>query len=444
MTSPPRIPTPLRLALAPLVLMALAAAAEPTPTPEAQAPPARSPWATFPSRAVLRQAGPPGGARAVLRCHVDAAGALSACATVSETPSASGLGAALAAKPELFRLKPEAVAAQTQDGAITFSVGSFTFDTPADWLRKPTGKDLMSVWPRAAIRKGIGGSAIISCVIGAQGRLFDCVATSEEPAGMGFGAAALSLTPQFLMKPAMLKGQPVLSVINIPINFKSDGRVYNPAFTPAVVSAAMAWVAAPSYADVAALYPKAAAAAHLAGRATLLCGFDIFGHLDSCRTIAEEPKGQGFGNAAHLLARRFTAPTKTPNGRPIGQAELEMPFTFDPAVLGETKPPVGHAEWIALPTPAQTEAAFGPLAKAREGGGDMRVSLECTVQQGGGLADCAVASETPPGKGVGAAALSLAPQFKVSTWTMEGLPTVGGRIRVPVRLEGAPAPAPKP
>jgi hypothetical protein len=279
-------------------------------------------------------------------------------------------------------------------------------------------------------------------MIGLQGGLFDCVATSEEPAGMGFGAAALALTPQFLMKPAMLKGQPTLGVINIPIAFKGNGRAYNPAFTPAVVSAAMAWTEAPSYADVAALYPKAAAAAHLAGRATLLCGFDIFGHLDACRTIAEEPKGQGFGNAAHLLARRFKAPARTPNGRPIGQAELEMPFAFNPAVLSDAKPAIGHAEWVALPTPAQTDAAFGTLV--RSGAGAMRVALECTVQQGGGLTDCAVASETPPGKGVGAAALALVPQFKVSTWTMEGLPTVGGRIRVPVRLEGTAEAAAKP
>ncbi len=425
-----------RVLILPALTGVLAVAATLTAARAADAPPPVKPetgaiWASRPTQAQLRQAAPPGGARAVLRCHVEPAGTLSACTTLSETPSASGFGAAAAGMAPLFRLKPEAVAAETQDGAIVMSVGSFSFDTQPDWLRRPTQNELMAVWPRAALRKGVGGVASITCVVSTQGALFDCVTLREEPAGLGFGAAALALTPQFLMRPAKLKGEPVLSVINIPINFKTNGRVYTPVFTPAVITAAMAWPEAPSYADVAAVYPKAAAAAHLAGRATLLCGFDIFGHLDACRTIAEEPKGQGFGNAAHLLARRFKAPPKTPNGRPIGQAELEVPFVFDPAVLGSTKPPVGKAQWIELPSAAETEAAFGPLAKT----GVARATLECTVQPGGGLADCAIAQEDPAGKGVGAAALSLAPKFKVSTWTMEGLPTVGGRIGVPIRLD---------
>jgi hypothetical protein len=35
--------------------------------------------------------------------------------------------------------------------------------------------------------------------------------------------------------------------------------------------------------------------------------------------------------------------------------------------------------------------------------------------------------------GFGAAALSLAPKFQVNPWSAEGLPVVGGRIRVPMR-----------
>lgn len=387
-------------------------------------------WASHPSRAQIVQAGPPGGGRAVLRCHVETTGALSACATITESPAASGFGAAIAAMASLFRLKPEAVSSESQDGAITLSEDSFAADTQPTWLRQPTQRDLALVWPRAALRTGVSGSAVVSCLDSTQGALFDCVALQEQPAGMGFGSAALALTPQFLMTAAKLNGQPVLSVVNIPITFKADGRVYNPAFTPAVVSAAMAWLEAPTYADVAKLYPKSAGAAHIAGRATLLCGFDIFGHLDSCRTIAEEPKGQGFGNAAHLLTRRFLADRKTPAGRPIGQAELQIPFVFDPAVLGEAKPPIGKAVWVARPTAAQTQAALSDLIKTA--GGAVRATFDCAVQQGGGLSDCVVVAENPAGKGAGAAALALASHFKVATWTLEGLPTVGGRIRVNV------------
>ena len=73
--------------------------------------------------------------------------------------------------------------------------------------------------------------------------------------------------------------------------------------------------------------------------------------------------------------------------------------------------------------------------------GTIRTVLNCTVEQGGALGGCKVDSESPAG--AGAVALTLMPRFKVSTWTMEGLPTVGGTIRVPLRYEAEPAAAPQ-
>ena len=90
------------------------------------------------------------------------------------------------------------------------------------------------------------------------------------------------------------------------------------------------------------------------------------------------------------------------------------------------------------------DAAFRDILSTSVG--TVRVSLTCRVQQGGTVSDCAVASEDPAGMGVGAAALTLAPTLKLSTWSIEGLPIVGGTIRVPLRLEGPgvtpPPPAP--
>jgi TonB family protein len=207
-----------------------------------------------------------------------------------------------------------------------------------------------------------------------------------------------------------------------------------------MVSPAMDWPEAPSYADVAAAYPKRAREAHLGGRATLACKFTNAGRLTDCQVIAEEPKAQGFGAAAQALARKFRAYPKTSDGRGLLGADVQIPFVFDPAVLGDTKPAIGKPQWMGLPSGAQTGQAFDAVIKA--GTPTVRVTLTCTVQPGGGLSGCSVTREDPPGKGVGAAALSLTPLFKVSTWTVEGLPTVGGTINIPLRYEGArPPPA---
>ena len=61
-----------------------------------------------------------------------------------------------------------------------------------------------------------------------------------------------------------------------------------------------------------------------------------------------------------------------------------------------------------------------------------------------------VESETPQDLGYAAAAMTLTPQFRLAVWTDEGLPTVGGTVRIPLRFdlealapqEASPAAAP--
>jgi hypothetical protein len=428
-------------ALAACGLLALAAdaAAQPAPAPSPQA----SRWARIPTPDQIRKIRPPQvlqqGGRAVIRCHVDEAGALSGCATVTETPAGSGYGQGLASLAADFQMKPDRVKTEAPDGVVTLVDGMFRVDTPPDWLRKPTQNDVMVVWPKSAWARHLGGRAVIGCLISLQGALFDCVTLEESPARENFGAAAIALTPQFLMKPAKLKGEPVVSQVNIPINFvmppggggggrgaADEGRQTMPT--------AMAWAAAPSFADMAAAYPKKAREAHLSGHVTVACSFTRIGALVDCTTISEEPKGQGFGAAAHNLARQFRAPPEL-TVRALGLSNVQVPFTFDAAVLTETKPAIGKPQWAALPSADETSAAFSGVTKAGVGG-TVRVMLACGVQPGGGVADCKVAREEPAGQGVGAAALSLAPRFKITTWTIEGLPTVGGEVNIPLRYEG--------
>lgn len=316
-------------------------------------------------------------------------------------------------------------------------------DAPADWVKRPTPEDLMAVWPREAWRTGLGGRAVISCRVSLQGALFGCIVEQETPAGAGFGAAAIALTPQLLMRPEIKGGKPVVSSVRIPVNFQkpdiSTGtRIPGDRGQGAVLSRPVltnvAWASAPTYAQVAAAYPEKARKAAVGGRATLSCQFKAGGKLGSCDTISEEPRGQGFAAAARSLIPHFVGPETLSDGRGPSGAVTQIAFVFAPEMLDPTKRVIGKPQWAALPSGDDFMAGY-PRAAAEAGIKMARVALSCVVGEGGLITDCTLASEEPAGLGFGAAALALVKSFKVRPWTAEGLPTVGGTVRVPIRYQ---------
>jgi protein TonB len=92
--------------------------------------------------------------------------------------------------------------------------------TPADWAMKPTPKVLKTLYPPQAWAARVSGSATIACKVTVEGDAADCVVQAEEPAGYGFGQAAIVVVKRGKFHPATKNGVPVeQAVIRVPINF---------------------------------------------------------------------------------------------------------------------------------------------------------------------------------------------------------------------------------
>ena len=74
-----------------------------------------------------------------------------------------------------------------------------------------------------------------------------------------------------------------------------------------------------------------------------------------------------------------------------------------------------------------------------------RAEVSCAVAATGILNSCGVIAETPVGFGFGGAALRLTSLFRMRPETLDGRPTSGGRVRIPINfaMEDTPAPAPQ-
>ena len=76
-------------------------------------------------------------------------------------------------------------------------------------IRGPTQNELRALHPREAFRKRQGGSVLLACRLGADGRLSGCRVANESPRDMGFGTAALAAAQYFRFRPGTRDGRPI-------------------------------------------------------------------------------------------------------------------------------------------------------------------------------------------------------------------------------------------
>jgi len=314
------------------------------------------------------------------------------------------------------------------------SVAAAAQDSSPDWVRKPSGDDLMAAWPVRALERGLGGKAMLLCEVNVRGGLENCSVESESPAGEGFGAAALLLTPSFQMKPKVRDGQPERGVVRIPISFADPGGgvLWAPSVT---MIARPLWKSAPSFDDMAAAWPKGAAGLK-DGKATLRCKIDKANRLDDCQTLADFPRGKGFAAAAKKLAPMFELAVDPRAGGEKKAIYVNLTFAFvAPDALGART--VSYPRWIQGPDSRQVLAIF-PDAALQKGYKEGLGVADCAVAPDGSLTDCRAAREEPAGLGFGEAAVRIAQVMRMSPWTEDGRPVDGARIKLPIRFKWTP------
>ena len=182
-------------------------------------------WRETPTAAVVAAAWPhvpfnkEAVAHVVLRCRVAIDGSLRDCNSTYSSPSDQGFVNAATRLARKFRAVTE--------GPLFTSKKAFFVNLPFDlrdpaqpappvevvspeWLTGPDPIMAGKLFPPQAVKAGFKtGVGVVACQVTHEGRLADCVVSSENPANLGFGDAALQLAAIMTMNPWTRQGDPV-------------------------------------------------------------------------------------------------------------------------------------------------------------------------------------------------------------------------------------------
>lgn len=200
-------------------------------TTAAQAQPAVA-WAKTPTPADVAAAYPERakaagvGGVVLLTCTLNMALAPRDCATLRETPSGYGfataarkVAAGLVAAPATGIHKGVEVEVPVTFAPELAAAGPLVIRNPA-WASIPTAADFQATFPQT--RNGVNSVRVaLVCTAAPDGALADCAVDREEPAGQGYGQAALALAPKFRVAAWSTDGQPTYGQkVRVPIRYE--------------------------------------------------------------------------------------------------------------------------------------------------------------------------------------------------------------------------------
>ena len=294
------------------------------------------------------------------------------------------------------------------------------------FTRKPTGEAISAVRSERVVKELVSGGAVLDCRVAAAGALADCKVAAEAPLDYGFGASAMRVAGQYRVAERTDAGEPTAGArIRVPVTFNA-ARVGG-AMT---LMAYPIWVEAPSLEQVEAAYPTATAKG-ASGKATVRCAFDIEGRTTDCEVLSQTPVDRGFGAAALKLVDEFTVLHTAEDAEILPGVIADIPITFrkPEAALGKMPDP----QWLTEVSATGADELF-PVAAREEAVRSGLGMVDCLVSKQGGMTDCRVAREQPADLGFGAAAIQVAQQMRINTWSPDGRTYAGRRLTVPIRL----------
>jgi TonB family protein len=163
------------------------------------------------------------------------------------------------------------------------------------WSRTPSPSQVLEAYPQSAMNLP-GGSARIKCLPSPAGNLINCTVVSEDPAGVGFGPAAVALAAGFRLTSQAARRH--AEGIVLPIRFARP--------EPAPPWRDAAFKTSPKYRHLGVVgpyYPERAERFGVGGEVIIDCRVEGDGALKDCDVFDFRPANFGFDESAIRMTR---------------------------------------------------------------------------------------------------------------------------------------------